>query len=124
MMPEQMNKVHLVGISEISMCGIAKMLLEKGIAISGSDKKQNEMTKRLNDMGVSIYKEYNREHVKDADVVVYCSIVAADNPEVKSALELNIPIIKRSELLDNYLKTEMGQTYKTALNGKKRLKEN
>lgn len=124
MIPENLNRVHLVGISEISMCGIAKMLMDKGVSITGSDKKQNEMTNRLRDMGVSIYKDYSDEHVKDADMVLYCSVVAADNPEVMTALKRKIPVIKRSELLERYMNLEMGSTYKKDLNGKQHLKEN
>jgi len=105
---KNIKKVHFVGIGGIGMSGIAEILFSQGFEISGSDKNLTEITQRLSDMGMTIYKGHSPENVKDADVLVYSSAVTVDNPEVKAASERNIPIIKRAEMLAECMRMKYG----------------
>lgn len=105
---KNIKKVHFVGIGGIGMSGIAEILFNQGFEISGSDKNLSEVTKRLSDMGMTVYEGHSPENLKDADVLVYSSAVTLDNPEVKSAAERDIPIIKRAEMLAECMRMKYG----------------
>lgn len=101
--------IHMVGIGGIGMSGIAEILLLKGYKVSGSDGAVSETTKRLQDLGAIVYHGHQESNIEGADVVVYTSAVKADeNLETKKAQELNIPVIKRAEMLAELMKMKYG----------------
>ncbi len=102
------KKVHFVGIGGIGMSGIAEILINQGFEISGSDAALSEVTERLSDLGAKVYEGHSVENVKDADVLVYSSAVTTDNPEVMAAVDRNIPIIKRAEMLAETMRMKYG----------------
>lgn len=91
--------IHFVGIGGIGMSGIAELLLNLGYRVSGSDVAESDITRRLQQLGGTLYAGHGRENVKDADVVVVSSAIRADNPEVKAARALSVPVIPRAEML-------------------------
>ncbi len=93
------TKVHFVGIGGIGMSSIAEILISRGFTVSGSDRTKSDITERLESIGATVYEGHAAENVKDVDVLVYSSAVVESNPEVKAAIERNIPVIKRSEML-------------------------
>ncbi len=105
---KNIKKVHFVGIGGIGMSGIAEILLNQGFEISGSDKSLSDITARLSSLGMNIYEGHSPENLKDADVLVYSSAVALENPEVKAAVDRKIPIIKRSEMLAECMRMKYG----------------
>lgn len=105
---KSIKKIHFVGIGGIGMSGIAEILLNQGFRVSGSDLNLTEVTKRLEELGAKIYEGHSPDNVKDVDVLVYSSAVAADNPEVKAAADRNIPIIKRAEMLAETMRMKYG----------------
>jgi UDP-N-acetylmuramate--alanine ligase len=96
---KNIKKVHFVGIGGIGMSGIAEILLSQGFQVSGSDRALSEVTNRLTSLGIEIYEGHSTENIKDTDVLVYSSAVTIDNPEVQTALQKKIPVIKRAEML-------------------------
>ncbi|MDD5594526.1 MAG: UDP-N-acetylmuramate--L-alanine ligase [Candidatus Margulisbacteria bacterium] len=96
---ERMKNVHLVGIGGCGMSGIAKVLLEMGFKVSGSDQKEGVNTIRLKDLGVKIYIGHESSQIRDADILIYSSAVRPDNPELKEAEAKGIRIVKRAEVL-------------------------
>jgi len=93
------KKIHLIGIGGIGMSGIAEFLHNQGLEISGSDLKKTDVTRHLESLGIRIEEGHNPALVKDVDVVVKSSAVKDDNPEVKAAKTLRIPLIRRAEML-------------------------
>ena len=81
------------------MSGIAELLLNLGYTVSGSDLKQSDLTARLERLGGTIYHGHAAEYIEGADVVVMSSAVGPQNPEVASAREHAIPVIRRAEML-------------------------
>ena len=102
------KKVHFVGIGGIGMSGIAEILINQGFEISGSDAALSDVTKRLSDLGAKVYEGHSGENVKDVDVLVYSSAVTTDNPEVMAAVDRNIPVIKRAEMLAETMRMKYG----------------
>ncbi len=94
------KKIHFVGIGGIGMSGIAEILLNQGFIVSGSDIARSENTDYLESLGSEIYIGHSEDNVKDAEVVVYSSAVdPMNNPETLAALKLNIPLLRRAEML-------------------------
>lgn len=101
--------IHMVGIGGIGMSGMAEILIHRGYKITGSDGALSETTKRLEELGATIYEGHSAEHIEGADVVVYTSAVKAhENEETSAALEQRIPTIKRAEMLAELMKMKYG----------------
>lgn len=105
---KNIKKVHFVGIGGIGMSGIAEILLSQGFQVSGSDRALSEVTNRLTSLGIEIYEGHSTENIKDTDVLVYSSAVTIDNPEVQTALQKKIPVIKRAEMLAECMRMQYG----------------
>ena len=96
---ERLKNIHLVGVGGCGMSGIAKVLLEMGFKVSGSDQKEGVNTIRLKDLGVKIFIDHESSQVRDADILVYSSAVKPDNPELVEAAAKGIKIVRRAEVL-------------------------
>ncbi|HSD62429.1 MAG TPA: UDP-N-acetylmuramate--L-alanine ligase [Ignavibacteriaceae bacterium] len=105
---KNIRRVHFVGIGGIGMSGLAEILLSQGFEVSGSDRSLTEITDHLSKLGITIYEGHSPENLKDVDVLVYSSAVTIDNPEVKSAIERKIPVIKRAEMLAESMRMKYG----------------
>ncbi len=100
--------IHFTGIGGIGMSGIAEILLNQGFAVSGSDLSSTDITQRLASLGATIYAGHVPEHVAGADVLVYSSAVALDNPEIVEAQRRKIPCIRRAEMLAEVMRLHYG----------------
>jgi UDP-N-acetylmuramate--alanine ligase len=96
--------IHFVGIGGIGMSGIAELLLNLGYKVSGSDLASTDITRRLAQLGGTIFQGHRPEHIQRADVVVISSAVGADNPEVVAAKEAIVPVIPRAEMLSELMR--------------------
>lgn len=94
------KKIHFVGIGGIGMSGIAEILISQGFNVSGSDMNQSENTDYLVNIGAEVHIGHAESNIEGAEVVVYSSAVKPlENPETKLALDNNIPVIRRAEML-------------------------
>jgi UDP-N-acetylmuramate--alanine ligase len=92
--------VHFIGIGGISMSGLAAILLKEGFTVSGSDAKKSPLTDWLTGLGASIaYRQCAANIVEGIDVVVCTAAIHPDNPEYAAAVEKNIPMLTRAQLL-------------------------
>jgi UDP-N-acetylmuramate--alanine ligase len=91
--------IHFVGIGGIGMSGIAELLLNLGYTVSGSDLRESDITRRLISLGGEVHAGHRPEWIKGADVVVTSTAVKGDNPEVLAAVQAQVPIIRRAEML-------------------------
>jgi len=103
-----MRRVHFVGIGGAGMGGIAEVLSNLGYVVSGSDLRENAVTRRLLDMGVTVFVGHDKAHVQECDVVVTSTAVSADNPEVLAAREARIPVVPRAEMLAELMRFRFG----------------
>src|SRR5438046_9060815 len=90
--------VHFVGIGGIGMSGIAELLANLGYVVSGSDARRSAVTERLAALGIRVAYEHQPSNVGDADVVVTSSAVRETKPEIRAAVERQIPVIPRAEM--------------------------
>lgn len=91
--------IHMVGIGGISMSGLAEILMNKNVKITGSDINTSEITERLKNMGAVVYPSHEASNINEQNLVVYTAAVSQDNPELVEARKRGIPVIERSELL-------------------------
>jgi UDP-N-acetylmuramate--alanine ligase len=99
---------HFIGIGGIGMSGIAEILLNLGMKVSGSDLKRSAVTDRLAALGATIYEGHDAANVDGATVVVTSSAVHAKNPEVLEAHARKIPVIQRAEMLAELMRLKYG----------------
>ena len=107
-MQHRVKKVHFVGIGGAGMSGIAEVMLTQGFQVSGSDLGSNAATRRLESLGARVVQGHASENTKDADVVVVSTAVKADNPEVVSARENQIPVVPRAMMLAELMRLKQG----------------
>jgi UDP-N-acetylmuramate--alanine ligase len=100
--------VHFIGIGGYGMSAIARVMLEMGYQVSGSDVAGQELTEKLAANGARIYIGHEAEHIKGANLVVYSTALPRDNVERKAAEALNIPVIHRSQMLARLMNAGKG----------------
>ena len=87
------------------MSGLAQILLGAGFLISGSDAKKSPLTQHLSAMGAKIrYPQMASNITSDIDLVVYTAAISEDNPEFAAAVQNNIPMMTRADLLGQIMK--------------------
>jgi len=101
-----MRHAHFVGVGGIGMSGLAEILRTMEFDVSGSDMKPNDITRRLESLGVRVDVGHRAENVEGADVLVYSSAIKSDNPEIVRARQLEIPIIPRAEMLAELMRVK------------------
>ncbi len=104
----RIRRVHFVGIGGAGMSGIAEVLVNQGFAVSGSDIAQSRATRRLQEMGATVYPNHDAANIQDADVLVVSNAVRASNPEVEAAREQRIPVVPRAEMLAELMRFRRG----------------
>ena len=90
---------HFVGIGGIGMSALARLLLARGKKVSGSDKKESEITVELQEAGCEIHIGHAGANFSNAGCLVVSTAITDDNPELVKAKELGIPVLHRSEML-------------------------
>jgi len=98
-----MKKTHFIGIGGIGMSGLAKILLEKGEVVSGSDIAASPILDELTSLGASVHIGHDGNHIPRDAEVVYSTGIGKDNPEFREAIENHLPILHRSDLLVNLM---------------------
>jgi len=102
---DQSLRIHLLGIGGAGLSAIAKVLLERGFQVSGSDRQANGNTQRLAAAGAHIFYEQRAENLaalgetQRPDVVLISSAITGANPELQAMTAAGILIVKRADFL-------------------------
>ena len=89
---------YLIGIGGVSMSPLAEVLYGSGLAISGSDIHHSDTVAHLESLGIRVNIGHNAENIHTGyDFVVRTAAARDDNPEVKAARELGIPVFERAQ---------------------------
>ncbi|HSX26026.1 MAG TPA: UDP-N-acetylmuramate--L-alanine ligase [Chlamydiales bacterium] len=97
-------KYHLIGLGGIGMSALARILIQKGHQVQGSDAALSPLLTELQSEGISIQVGHQAEAIHPGTTVVYSSAVKDSNVEVVRAKELKLPLLHRSDLLDQLMK--------------------
>ena len=101
-----MTHVHLIGIGGTGLSAIARVLLERGYEVSGSDRVLSPQAGELAALGARVLVGHQAGHVRGADLVVRSSAVPDDNPEVQAALAAGVPVLKRAQFLGELMRDQ------------------
>ena len=104
----RVRHVHFVGIGGAGMSGIAEVMHNLGYEVSGSDLRDNEVTRRLSVLGITVLVGHDAGHVSGCDVVVVSTAIDADNAELVAAREQRIPVVPRAEMLAELMRFRYG----------------
>lgn len=102
--PIDLSRVHMIGIGGSGMSGLARILLSRGMEVSGSDVKDSTPVEVLRTMGAKVSVTHKAENLdllgqKPTVVVTSFAAIPQDNPELVAARDADIPVIRRSDLL-------------------------
>jgi UDP-N-acetylmuramate--alanine ligase len=103
-----MTRIHLIGIGGSGLSAIARVLLEMGHTVSGSDRVESTFTHDLRSAGATIFIGHDPENVRGVDLVVRSSAIQGDNPEVVAARALRILVLKRADFLSSLMDGKTG----------------
>ena len=103
-----MTHVHFIGIGGSGLSAIARLLLESGYTVSGSDRALTPFAEEVRKAGATVYIGHHPRNLKDADWVVRSSAIADDNPEVKAAKRAGIAVYKRADFLGRLMEDKTG----------------
>ena len=98
-LPADLGSVHFVGIGGSGMSGIARLFVQSGHRVTGSDLRDTATVRELRELGAQIAIGHAAENVGDADAVVVTGALWQDNPEYQDALSRGIPVLHRSQAL-------------------------
>ena len=104
----KIKKVHFIGIGGIGMSGIAEVLINMGLEVSGSDLVETQITRRLASLGAVVHTGHSSENIKGSEVVVYSSAIRENNPEMIAAAAARVPLIPRAEMLAELMRLKFG----------------
>jgi len=94
-----METIHFIAIGGQGMSGIARILLDRGYKVTGSDLKASSLTERLQELGAQVYIGHRAENLGHPDMVVVSSAIHPDNPELDLAKSMGIPVVHRMDAL-------------------------
>lgn len=98
----------MIGIGGSGLSAIARLLLESGYAVSGSDRSLSPLANELSAAGARVWQGHRAENVLGADLVVRSSAIPDNNVEVEAALAAGIPVLKRAQFLGRLMEGHLG----------------
>jgi UDP-N-acetylmuramate--alanine ligase len=103
-----MAKIHFIGIGGSGLSAIARLMLESGEIVTGSDRELSPFAADLQKAGATVHIGHHPRNITGADWVVRSSAIPDNNPEVQAALAANIPVYKRSDFLGQLMIDKTG----------------
>ncbi|WP_244927590.1 UDP-N-acetylmuramate--L-alanine ligase [Nocardioides sp. W7] len=96
---DRLGRVHFVGIGGAGLSGIARIMLARGIVVSGSDGVDSPTLDALREAGAVVHLGHQAAHVHDVDTLVVSTAVREDNPEYLEAVRQGLRVLPRSAAL-------------------------
>jgi len=94
-----LGRVHFVGVGGAGMSGIARIMLARGLPVSGCDAKDSRAIAALRVLGADVHVGHSAEHIADADTVVTSSAIRSTNPDLVAAREADLRVLPRAAAL-------------------------
>src|SRR5512139_712164 len=108
MVHPQARSIHLIGIGGSGLSAIARLLLESGWQVSGSDRQLSPLALSLQEAGVHVMIGHRPENIAGASLVLRSSAIADDNVEVQAAIQAGLKVYKRSDFLGLLMVDRLG----------------
>jgi len=95
----ELGRVHFAGIGGAGMSGVARIMLARGIAVSGCDSAASSQLDELAALGARVCVGHSAEHLSSADTLVVSSAIRAGNPELVQARRMGMRVLHRAAAL-------------------------
>src|SRR5437763_7405005 len=98
----RLGRVHFAGIGGAGMSGIARIMLARGISVSGSDARDSALLGELRALGASVrigHAAGNLGSLGPGDTLVVSSAIRPDNPELAEATQRGLRVLHRAAAL-------------------------
>jgi UDP-N-acetylmuramate--alanine ligase len=106
--PTAWRRVHLIGIGGAGMNGLAKLLVARGIEVSGSDLKESHGLAALRESGAIVYVGHSAKHVGRPDAVVVSTAIPPENVELRASHQAGIRVLSRAQVLAALMRGRRG----------------
>ncbi|MCA1822727.1 MAG: UDP-N-acetylmuramate--L-alanine ligase [Mycobacteriales bacterium] len=104
----QYRRVHLIGVGGAGMSGIARILIARGVAVSGSDAKDSRALIALAALGADVSVGHDAANIGAAEAVVISSAIRSSNVELVAAQERGLPVLPRAAALAGVMADRRG----------------
>ncbi|MEU4161915.1 UDP-N-acetylmuramate--L-alanine ligase [Actinoplanes sp. NPDC026670] len=99
MTAEDLGSVHLIGIGGVGMAGLARLLLTRGVPVSGSELREWPALAALRALGGTVHMAHEPSNLDGVDTVVYSTAIPQDHVEMVEARRRGLRVLHRSEAL-------------------------
>ena len=96
---EELGSVHLIGIGGVGMGGLARLLLTRGVPVSGSELREWPALAALRALGGTVHMAHEASNLDGVDTVVYSTAIPQDHLELVEARRRGLRVLHRSEAL-------------------------
>ncbi|MFD1214899.1 Mur ligase domain-containing protein, partial [Arthrobacter sp. GCM10027362] len=93
---EDLGRVHFIGLGGAGMSAVARILLARGVPVSGSDAKDSKVLEQLRGLGAVVHVGHDAANVAGADTVVVSTAIRPANPELQAAAAAGLRIRRRT----------------------------
>lgn len=100
---ERLGRVHFIGIGGAGLSGIARIMLARGIPVSGSDAADSPTLEALRELGATCHVGHRADHLGSAETVIASTAVREDNPEVVEAQRRGLRLWPRSAAVESVM---------------------
>lgn len=107
-MKNSSTHIHLIGIGGTGLSAIARVLLERGYTVSGSDMHESPLAQDVRAAGAKVYIGHAAENIAGADLIVRSSAILEKNVEVQQALQNGVSVLKRADFLGELMDGHQG----------------
>ena len=96
---DSLGRVHIIGIAGAGMSGLARILLERGLSVSGCEARESLEVSRLRALGADVRIGHSVDHLAEADTFVYTTAINPKQAELVAARESGMPVLRRAAAL-------------------------
>jgi UDP-N-acetylmuramate--alanine ligase len=93
------TRVHLLGIGGIGVSAVARLLLERGYEVTGSDVRESQLTEMMRGLGAKVTIGHRTQNVDGAQLVIVSGAIPEDNLELVAARAAEVPVMHRADIL-------------------------
>lgn len=103
LLKESSGPVHFMGVAGAGMISLAELLLRSGQKVTGCDLLADPGARALARFGAAVFHGHDPSHVEEAAALIITAAIPSDHPEILRARERGIPVLKRAELLGEWV---------------------
>ncbi|WP_150253667.1 UDP-N-acetylmuramate--L-alanine ligase [Nocardiopsis deserti] len=96
---DKLGRTHFIGLGGAGMSGIARVLLQSGVEVSGSDARDSDTLRELEQMGADVHVGHAADNLGTAETLVVSSAIREDNPELAEARRRGLRVLPRAAAL-------------------------